>query len=503
MVISFYKYNRYFLCLPQDVAACPTIHAEGSVRGAVPLGRIFPATVLLEQLGIRVPAGSKELIAIEDSPLIVVGSASDFASRTLTGYRLNEDKLKLAAWSHFHKWKTDLDRQIIDTLLQKPQSLKDPASVCARYSHSDAYSLWIYNPHTSVFTCAASTYEYQKTFLTQKENSSLFAFLDSKKAYESRNPTPELCPHPALAECKTLNRIRIELEHSNTIAILNLYSRHPDFTIPGEISERVSEIIRTKYGESRFDLHKNYEQIEHFFTTDYSPGKLADFLGKLTEQVSAHLNFEACSVFLRDLIPTRMKLTATFDVTHLGSPSETVYYPIDETSLTGLVAFSGKPQFSYDLSKDPRNSNRYGEKTSLPGTNWIGVPILIDKRAMGVVRVKNKISSKGDIKELRNIRPADIEYLESIATMLASVLQIENLYVKSREDLDQARKTIEELNDFNTVFLHEIKTPISTFSLAPGAIKRSLRSVRDIFCLSRVNWISLLAPACSLQRQIN
>jgi len=290
MVISFYKYNSYFLSLPAEKSNIATVHAESAVRNAVVFARVFAPNALSQELRRASLVEERELVAIEDPPLLLVGSANEFVSRAITGNKLNEDRLKLAGRRQFSDWKATLDRQVIDILLHETQSLHDPSAFCARYSHSDAYSLWIFNPHTSVLTCAASTYKYEKTFLTRKESSSLFAFLDSKNPYESRTPDSRLCPHPDLSECKTLNRIRIELGHSNTVAILNLYSKNAKFTIPADIADTVSGIIAAKYGESRFDLHKDYEQIEHFFTTDYSLGKLNDFLRELTGQIATHVH---------------------------------------------------------------------------------------------------------------------------------------------------------------------------------------------------------------------
>jgi hypothetical protein len=282
-----------------------------------------------------------------------------------------------------------------------------------------------------------------------------------------------------LAKCKTLNRVRILLDDKGTLAVLNLYSLHPDYRIPPKIIDRVKELVRSTYTESRLELHKNYEKLEQLFTTDYHPGGLTDFLRTLTEQISERLYFEACSIFTRTKEGT-LKLVATTDAKLKHATVANVIYNLDDSSLTGLVAEAGRLQVSYDLAQDVRNSKIYNEATLLPGTNWIGVPIKIDSRVIGVVRVKNKYSPRTRERELRNIRPADIEYLQSIATMLSSLNRIEELYLFSQKELKDAQAQLVAQNDFNAVFLHEIKTPISTFALAPLTIKKRTDFVRNV-----------------------
>lgn len=482
MIITLYKYNSYFLRVPENVEDRPTAHSVELVRRLIPSGKAF-ANAVLKEIGITCSI-TGDFVALEDGDLLIMGLISEYAVQTmLTGLRINEDKLKHIALAKFHAWKEYHEHQLTEILLERPQSLRDPLTVCERYTHSDAHSFWIYNPYTQVFTCSATSHRYEKTFLTKEDNSTLFDFLKSSNEAETREPTHVFCMNTELAKCKTLNRIRMPLDDTGTIGVLNLYSLQSGFTIPDQVIRTITELVRSKYTESRIELHKDYEQIEQFFTTDYKLGELIPFLKNLTHQICTHLCFECCSIFTLDVNPMRLKLTSTTDAKISRGTVDNVFYKIDGTSLTGLVASTRKVQVSYDLTTDKRNSKNYSEATTLPGKNWIGVPIKIDSKVLGVVRVKNKYSSRTEKKELRNIRPADIEYMESIATMLASLMQIEELYVRSRKDLKEAQEKIIAQNDFNTVFLHEIKTPISTFSLAPYAIKRRMELVRN-FILS-------------------
>jgi signal transduction histidine kinase len=77
--------------------------------------------------------------------------------------------------------------------------------------------------------------------------------------------------------------------------------------------------------------------------------------------------------------------------------------------------------------------------------------------------------------------------------MLASLIQIEELYLRSRKELKDAQSQLVAQNDFNTVFLHEIKTPISTFALAPLAIRKRSEFVKN-FILSFAREKSALDP---------
>lgn len=482
MVITLCKYEAYYIRVPEALDDKALAYSAELIRTHIPVGKHFAGALLTAQLQIECPS-TEQFIALEDGKLLIIGSASEYSYSSLLTHKINEDALKYAALKHLHRWEVHREQTILNILLTASQSRPDALGACSNYTHSDAYSLWAYNPYTEVFTCAGTSHRYQKTFITKEDKSTLFTFLASKKLTESREPSPELCLNPELAKCKTLNRIRISLDQAETIAILNLYSTHPNFTIPEPLIQTVKEVVRSFCTNSKIDLHASYEKIEEFFTTDYKLGKLDDFLRKLTQQICLHLSFECCSIFTLDTDSQKLKLVATTDAKISAGTVENVFYPVDETSLTGYVAKQKRLHVSYDLATDKKNSKRYSEASTLPGTNWIGVPVLRDSSVIGVIRVKNKYSSPASKMELRNIRPADIEYLKSIATMLESLMQIEYLYLQSRHDLEDAQEKIVAQNDFNTVFLHEIKTPISTFSLAPYAIKKRLEFIRN-FILS-------------------
>lgn len=479
MFDTFLRFNDYYLRLGKKPADRPAAHLAEGLLQLVDKDRPFSGNTLPKGL-MDMDMVGQELIALEDGPLLIIGDVADYGRQTLLGgTKIHSDKLKHDGWTRFADWKSYWEEKLLKLLLESVFTLEEPVSICAQYSQHDAFSLWILNPHTNTFTCAASSHQYPRTFISESDSSSLFSFLKSDKVYESRSPTPELCPNSALKEFKTLNRIRVDLGHSGTQAILHLYSRHPHFEVPEKLIPRITDIIRSKYGESRIELHKRYEHIEHFFSTQYAPGQLQSFLERLTEEVCLRLSFEACSIFLVKQA-NRLDLVSSCDAAIHGAPPEGIYYPIDANSLTGLVAETLKVQVSYDLPSDPRNSKHYSEQTKLPAMNWIGVPVVIAERLGGVIRVKNKLSLKTDVREIRNIRPADIEYLTSIATMLASIIRIEQLHEESQSELSAAHDKLAALNDFNRVFLHEIKTPISIFALAPLIMRRSVTQLRQL-----------------------
>jgi signal transduction histidine kinase len=482
MLITLCKYESYYVRVPEALNDKPRAFPIELIRTHIPIGKHFAGALLIDHLQINC-SPTEQFIALEDGKLLIIGTVSEYLSPSLLTHKVNEDALKYSALKHLHRWEVHREQTILNILLTASQSRPEALNACSNYTHSNAHSLWTYNPYTEVFTCAGTSHPYQKTFITKEDKSTLYTFLASNNQDESREPSPELCLNSELAKCKTLNRIRISLDQANTVAILNLYSVYPNFRIPTPLIQTVREVVRSFYTNSKIDLHASYEKIEEFFTTEYKPGKLDDFLRKLTQQICLHLSFECCSIFTFDTDLQKLKLVATTDTKITAGTVGSVFYPIDETSLTGYVATRKKLHVSYDLANDKKNSKRYSETPALTSTNWIGVPVLRGSSVTGVIRVKNKYSASPQIKELRNIRPADIEYLKSIATMLESLMQIEYLYLQSRHDLEDAQEKIIAQNDFNTVFLHEIKTPISTFSLAPYAIKKRMEFIRN-FILS-------------------
>ncbi len=184
---------------------------------------------------------------------------------------------------------------------------------------------------------------------------------------------------------------------------------------------------------------------------------------------------EACSIFLHESGSNSLYLAATADLNHSGKPSESARYDVSSKSFTTDVFKSRSMAFSYDLAKDARNSGGYSETTQNEAANWIGVPLHYGQASLGVLRVKNKyeVDMNGS-KVTANFRTSDFVNLLSLCSNLSNLIRIEALFDEAQKKLTETSDSMKETEDFNKVFLHEIRTPISKFTMAPELIKRTL-----------------------------
>jgi len=463
------RFNRYFLFFP-DKTDSP-IFIEDKFVADLPTNQVIPIGRLRE---LRLPEFSYPIFIHKEPDFIAICPATEIENKPIFWPKQKivdnlRDKAELIA----SKWIASQNTRLLKGLFDKHEDLENCVKTFADYTYSNGYSLWIYNPISKVFTCPVTSAPYKKRHLSEKDNSKLFEFIDSKREYESREPIAEACLSPDMAGMKTLNRLLIHYG-GDVKGILNLYSKNERFEINQEAIPLIQNALSTKHIESRIESQKALDNIERFCIQEYKSGNLEPFLHGLVCKICQEFSFEGCSVFLREPNTNELVLKATCDLKHKGKPSERVVYDITSKSLTSDVYLSGKLRFSYDLQNDPDNSKTYGESTSLPGTNWIGIPLQIKQNTRGVLRVKNRYNSLTGENIIRNIRSIDFDNILSVGTLLSGILQLEDTFLDVVKEKKTVSKKLEDLNNFNKLFLHEIRTPISTFGLAPFLISRLL-----------------------------
>ena len=120
--------------------------------------------------------------------------------------------------------------------------------------------------------------------------------------------------------------------------------------------------------------------------------------------------------------------------------------------------------FSYDLAADDPDNEGYTESMEHPPVNWIGLPLMSSGRCFGVLRVRNKHEfDENGHTSIINFRAGDFMNLLLLCTNLGNLIRIEWLFKETEAKLERTNAAIDEMNDFNKVFLHEIRTPISKF----------------------------------------
>jgi signal transduction histidine kinase len=347
-----------------------------------------------------------------------------------------------------------------------------------RYVFHDAFTFWMHNPETDVFCLIASSASVPYNVITRADASTLHGFLDANVPYDSRQPKRDVVNSPFTSKFCTLNRLRIDFGGSlPEKAVLNLYSRFPNFGLRDSTRAMIVNALRGQYAQHQYERQSALGRVEAMLNS-YRLGESKSLLYELTRMVCEEFSFEACSVFTLAPEGKSLQLVALSDIAHTGEPTEPVVYDLSKDSLTALVYNTGKPVYSYDVSRDPRNSHTFAEQRSLPDKCWMGLPLVCDQRALGVFRLSNKYSTTQDGKRHpENFGPSDISSLKTICATVGNILHAERDYTlvttRAREVqklYDHVRSRLDNLDTEQRVFIHEVRTPISTFNMAPLTI---------------------------------
>ncbi|HIG39331.1 MAG: HAMP domain-containing sensor histidine kinase [bacterium] len=365
--------------------------------------------------------------------------------------------------------------RLIDALYATDTSLDEYINAWAGYFFFDHYALWVYNRFTRVFTCSTSSFTYPRSIIFEGENSALNLALMPDYQTECRAPNENRVTLGETLDIKTVNRMKLTLGYDGTIGVLTFYSRHEGFSLQLKNQLEIRNSIETKYLQVRQQEHQGMNQINQQFIETYKIGQLNEFLYGIACQVSANFQVEACSIFLADKSSKRLELRATCDEKIHGEPVIEYSYEVSSGVPTAEVFGKGEMAFSYDLMTDDPNNEGYNETTVHPPQNWIGSPLASSGQCFGVLRVRNKYElDKQGNKSIVNFSTDDFMNLLSLCSNLANLIRIETLFVETEDKLSKTNASIDEMSDFNKVFLHEIRTPISKFTMAPEIIKRTL-----------------------------
>jgi signal transduction histidine kinase len=366
--------------------------------------------------------------------------------------------------------------RLIDALFSSDTSLGDYVHAWAEYLFCDLYSLWIYNKYTEAFTCSAASFEYRKDYIFRSENSSLNSVLKEGYQPESRPPRRDRANYEQTRDMKTLNRIKLNLGFDGTIGVLTFYSRHEKFALNAGNNEEISNSLETKYLQVRQLARHTMNEVNQHFIETYETGNLDQFLYKLAGLVCDKYQCEACSIFLLEPNKRSLRLAATQDREQSGKPDKDVIYSLGQNSPTVNAFKTRKVEFCYDVSVEDKSAKSYTEITRSQPRNWLALPLYNGETSLGVLRVMNKYEVGSDHTRIpQNFRTSDIVNLTSLCANLSHLIRIENLFDETQRKLDATSASMDEMQDFNKVFLHEIRTPISKFTMAPEIIKRTLK----------------------------
>lgn len=367
---------------------------------------------------------------------------------------------------------------------EKTTQIGDYLNILMNYCFCNEYSLWLYNGITKVMTREAASKSEGQDFADKSTNTSLFDFIESGMQYDIRKPKRIYADKVGMGKMKTLNRILIPMDikdNKEYCGILNLYSNLENFSLKDETINFIQSYIKTRMIEKRESIHIALEKFEEQLSSTFDLNDNQPFLVDVVRKISTEFKFETCTAFIRK--DNKLELISTHNAEYSGKPKTPIEYSLDGHGLSIETIKEGRIVFSYDLKNDNRNSHFYDEPKILPSTNWIGIPLKWDGEVKGLLRVANKYCiDEQKNKKIRNLSYEDFIYLKAACSSISSILRIIELIKKHKTDIvDLEEKTSEleqkttELNNFNCMLLHEIRTPISKFSSSPDIIKIILR----------------------------
>jgi signal transduction histidine kinase len=375
------------------------------------------------------------------------------------------------------------------------QSIDKTLSALMAYTFTDSYSFWLYNPYAKKFHLFGASFNSDIECVSEdNDKHSLKNFMDEigDSNYISRSIMKGVVNCTPLSDMKFINRIKICSKNNTDFkieGILTFYSRYENFSFNKEMVEIIKNAVELKLAAYMSCYLTDYSSSLSRLTEVYNLGNLNDSLQKFTDYLAKELHYEAVSIWFAADSSRKLQLGALTEEPGRNLTTDPVVdYDISKQSLTVTAYRENRVICSYDISRETNNSNLFNERTRSPPKNWIAIPISknygVKKQALGVLRVKNKYKIINGNNTSATIDKIDIDMLKNITADIAYLKQIENNYIEQRNEANSKLlstiKESEKANDFIKTFRHELKSPLTTLTLASEDIKDTLAELKLI-----------------------
>ena len=174
-----------------------------------------------------------------------------------------------------------------------------------------------------------------------------------------------------------------------------------------------------------------------------------ELMRSIVDGTTAAMGVEVCSFYLADHEKTRLTMAATngLDRSQVGKVS----LPWG-TGITGRVAASRQPIAVVDVTKDERFSWVRG--FDIEGlTAMLSVPLVWHDEVVGVLNVQTR--------DARRFEPIEIAFLQTIAALLAGIVEKGRLTAEIEGRLAQLTALDAARAELLSVVTHELRTPLS------------------------------------------
>ena len=174
-----------------------------------------------------------------------------------------------------------------------------------------------------------------------------------------------------------------------------------------------------------------------------------ELMNTIVERTTVAMGVEVCSFYLAERERPRLTLAATngLDRSQVGKVSMSF-----GDGITGRVAASRQPIAIDDVTQDDRFSWVRGfDIEALAG--MLSVPLVWHDQVVGVINVQTR--------DVRRFGPDDIEFLTTIAALLAGIVEKGRLTAEVEARLAQMTALDAARSELLSVVTHELRTPLS------------------------------------------
>lgn len=162
---------------------------------------------------------------------------------------------------------------------------------------------------------------------------------------------------------------------------------------------------------------------------------LENTLEEILKILSSQLSMKRATITLYDPETGNLTISASYGLT--DEEKKRGVYRLGE-GITGKIFETGQPYVVPDISKEPLFLNRTGARTPKKGgTSFIGVPILLNNKPIGVLNVDRLFEDEVSFEE-------DHEFLSVVATLIAQFISINEKVQKREEVLKQENVSLRE-----------------------------------------------------------
>jgi signal transduction histidine kinase len=174
-----------------------------------------------------------------------------------------------------------------------------------------------------------------------------------------------------------------------------------------------------------------------------------ELMRTIIDRATAAADTEVCSVYLVDRDGSGVTLAATngLDRDQIG----VARLPMG-VGITGRAAKTRKPQVSLNVRRDRRFAWLQGlDEPRL--TSMCSVPLIWDDAVVGVLNVQTV--------RRRVFRRSDVRFLETLAALLAGIVEKGRLQAEAEAQVDSLRAIDEARASLVTIVTHELRTPLA------------------------------------------